>query len=49
MFCVNYIQLDACKDKGLNLLAKFFQNFLTSYQYSLVACIFPVCVDSTGL
>jgi hypothetical protein len=49
MFCVINIHVDGCKDRGLNLLAKFFKNFLNPVISILIACSFSEYIDTAGL
>jgi len=49
MFCVINNHVDGCKDRGLNLLAKFFKNFLNAVITILIECIYFVYIDTAGL
>jgi hypothetical protein len=49
MFCVINNHVDGCKDRGLNLLAKFFKNFLKSIIPVLIEFSFSEYIDTAGL
>jgi len=49
MFCVINNHVDGCKDRGLNLLAKFFKNFLKPVIPILIACNYFGYVDTADL
>jgi len=49
MFCVINNHVDGCKDRGLNLLAKFFKNFLNPVIPVLIAYSFSEYIDTADL